>query len=143
MTMAVMKRTLQQSRGFMTRDPWKAAALAYFTYGVVYLFGAASQLTPDRQHDFYGVPWWAFFVVGAALVAVFPVLVWKRYRRFTQVLSIFPAIKAATLLMKQGKLMGAGEPTILYNWFFAVVALTASVMLFRASFGRNALESEE
>ena len=127
----------------MTQDPWKKAALAYIAYGVVYLFGAASQLTPDRQQDFYGVPWWAFFVVGAALVAIFPVLVWKRYRRFTQVLSVFPAIKAATLLMKQGKLMGAGEPTNTYNWFFAVVALSASVMLFRAAFGSDSASSKE
>jgi len=111
-------------------------------YGLVYLFGAANQLTPDRQHDFYGVPWWAFFVVGALLVAIFPVLVWKRYRRFTQILSIFPAIKAATLLMKQGKLMGAGEPTVPYNWFFAVVALSASVVLFRVAF-RAPVENSE
>jgi len=119
----------------VTQDPWKVAAMAYVAYGVVYFVGAASQITPDRQHDFYGVPWWAFFVIGAALVAICPVLVWKRYRRFTQVLSVFPAIKAATLLMKQGKLMGAGEPTIPYNWFFAMVALMASIMLFRVAFG--------
>ncbi len=117
--------------------------MAYVVYGLVYLVGAASQLTPDRQHDFYGVPWWAFFVIGAALVGTFPVLIWKRYRRFTQILSVFPAIKAATLLLKQGKLMGAGEPTVPYNWFFAVVALTASVILFRVSFGPAPKGSEE
>ena len=48
---------------------YRRAAQGYLAYGVVYLFGAASQLTPERQHDFYGIPWWAFFVVGAALVA--------------------------------------------------------------------------
>jgi hypothetical protein len=139
---AIPLRSLRNSH-LVIRHPWKVAALAYAAYGVVYFFGAASQLTPDRQHDFYGVPWWAFFVVGAALVAVCPVLVWKRYRRFTQVLSVFPAIKAATLLMKQGKLMGAGEPTILYNWFFALVALMASVMLFRVAFGSKNVSSEQ
>ena len=127
----------------MPKDPWKRAALAYILYGLVYLFGAASQLTPDRQQDFYGIPWWAFFVVGAALVATFPVFIWKGYRRFTQILSIFPAIKAATLLMKQGKLIGAGEPTVTYNWFFAVVALSASVVMFRVAFSPPKNNSEK
>ena len=127
----------------MLKDPWKKAAVAYIVYGLVYLFGAASQLTPDRQQDFYGIPWWAFFVVGAGLVAVFPVLIWKGYRRFTQILSIFPTIKAATLLMKQGKLIGAGEPTVPYNWFFAVVALSASVVMFRVAFSAPAKASKE
>jgi len=123
--------------------PYRRAAQGYFAYGVVYLIGAASQLTPDRQHDFYGIPWWAFFVVGAALVAIVPWLIWRAHRRFTQVMSIFPGIKAMTLLMKQGKLMGAGEPTNVYNWFFVAVALTASVLMMRAGFGRTALASEE
>ncbi len=122
---------------------YQRAAQGYFAYGCVYLFGAALQLTPDRQHDFYGIPWWAFFVVGAALVAIVPWFIWREYRRFTQVMSIFPGIKAMTLLMKQGKLMGAGEPTNTYNWFFVVVALTASVLMMRAGFGRSAEGSEE
>ena len=125
------------------RNPFKAASLAYFVYGGVYLLGAALQMTPDRQHDFYGVPWWGFFVVGALLLIGLPVLIWQGYRRFTQVLSIFPALKALTLVVKQGKLMGAGEPTLVYNWFFAGVALIASVLLFRAGFGPPVVVSEQ
>ncbi len=117
------------------QNPYRRGAVAYLVYGCVYMLGAAMQLTPERQHDFFGVPWWAFFVVGAMLVAGVPVLIWREYRRFTAVLSIFPGIKAMTLVWKQGKLMGAGEPTNQYNWFFAVVAMTASIMLFRAGFG--------
>ena len=122
---------------------YQRAAQGYFAYGCVYLFGAALQLTPERQHDFYGIPWWAFFVVGAALVAVVPWVIWKGARRFTQIMSIFPGIKAMTLLMKQGKLMGAGEPTNTYNWFFVGVALTASVLMMRAGFGQSAADSEK
>lgn len=125
------------------RNPFQAASLAYFVYGGVYLLGAALQMTPDRQHDFYGVPWWGFFVVGALLLIGLPVLIWQGYRRFTQVLSIFPALKALTLVVKQGKLMGAGEPTLVYNWFFAGVALIASVLLFRAGFGPPMVASEQ
>ena len=125
------------------RNPFRAAALAYLVYGCVYLLGAALQMTPDRQHDFYGVPWWGFFVGGALLLMGLPVLIWQERRRFTQVLSIFPGLKALTLVVKQGKLMGAGEPTNLYNWFFIVVAVAASVLLFRAGFGPPAESSEE
>ena len=84
-----------------------------------------------------------FFVVGALLLIGLPVLIWQGHRRFTQVLSIFPALKALTLVVKQGKLMGAGEPTLVYNWFFAGVALIASVLLFRAGFGPPMVASEQ
>ena len=110
--------------------------MAYVAYGVVYMIGAVIQLTPDRQRDFFGfVPWWVFYLLGAALVLSLPVLVWRRYRRFTQILSVFPVIKAVTLLVKQGRLLGAGEAASTYNWFFAAVAFVAGAMLFRAGFG--------
>jgi len=125
------------------RNPFASASLAYFVYGCVYLLGAALQMTPERQHDFYGVPWWGFFVVGALLLIGLPVLIWQGRRRLTQVLSIFPALKALTLVAKQGKLMGAGEPTLAYNWFFAAVALSASVLLFRAGFRPSNEASED
>ena len=124
-------------------NPFRAASLGYFAYGCVYLLGAALQMTPDRQHDFYGVPWWGFFVGGALLLTGLPILVWQERRRFTQVLSVFPALKALTLVAKQGKLMGAGEPTLAYNWFFAGVAVIASVLLFRAGFGPPTVASEQ
>jgi hypothetical protein len=117
-------------------DPYRRAAVAYVVYGLVYLVGAILQLTPDRQRDFFGfVPWWAFYVAGAAVILTLPVLVWRRYKWFTRILSIFPAIKALSLFIKQGRLMGAGEPTVPYNWFFAVVALAAGALLFRAGWG--------
>ena len=106
-------------------DPYRRAAVAYFVYGVVYLVGAVIALSPDRQRDFFGfVPWWAFYIAGLALIITLPVLVWQRRMWFTRVLSIFPVIKALSLLIKQGKLMGQGEPSLTYNWFFALVALS-------------------
>ncbi len=117
-------------------DPYRRAAAAYAAYGLVYLTGAVMQLTPDRQRDFFGfVPWWVFYLAGLLVVCTLPVLVWRRYRWLTRVLSVFPAIKAFTLLIKQGRLMGIGEPTVIFNWFFAAVALVAAVLLFRAGWG--------
>ena len=33
------------------------------------------ELTPERMRSFHGVPWWAFYVAGAALVLALPLLV--------------------------------------------------------------------
>ena len=125
------------------RQRYQRAALAYFAYGSVYLGAAVLQLTPDRKHDFMVLPWWSFFVIGIGLAVGLPLLVRKGLRRFTQVLSIFPAIKAMTVLLKQGKLLGAGEPTNIPNWFLIVAALVASAALFRAGFGPEQRPSEE
>ena len=83
-------------------EPYRRAAVAYAAYGCVYLAGAVIQLTPERQRDFFGfVPWWVFYVAGAALVAGLPVLIWRRRMWFTRILAFFPVIKAVTLLIQQ------------------------------------------
>ena len=124
-------------------QPYRRAAVAYVAYGSVYMVGAIMHLSPDRQRDFFGfVPWWAFYVVGALLVAWLPVLIWQQRMWFTRVLAIFPVIKSVTLLIKQGKLMGQGDPTVPYNWFFAVVAMVAGIFLFRAGWGPQAASEE-
>jgi hypothetical protein len=108
------------------------------------MFGAVVQLDQERQREFFGVlPWWSFYLVGAGIIMWFPVLIWKRRRTFTRILSIFPFIKAMTLLIKQGKLLGAGEEALTYNWFFAVVAISASVLLMKAGFSKEKQSSEE
>ena len=128
----------------LRNQPYRKAAIAYAAYGLVYLFGAIVQLDQDRQREFFGVlPWWSFYLVGAGIIMWFPVLIWKRHRTFTRILSIFPFIKAMTLLVKQGKLLGAGEEALAYNWFFAVVAVSASVLLMKAGFGKESQSSEE
>ena len=104
--------------------------MAYVAYGSVYMVGAIMHLSPDRQRDFFGfVPWWVFYVAGALLVACLPVLIWQKRMWFTRVLAIFPVIKSVTLLIKQGKLMGQGDPTVPYNWFFALVAMITTAFL--------------
>jgi len=124
-------------------DPYRRAAGGYVLYGLVYMFGAIQQLTPERQHDFFGfVPWWVFYLAGAVLILWFPVLIWKRHMWFTRVLAVFPAIKALTLLVKQGRLMGQGEAAVSYNWFFALVAMGAAVLLYRAGWGPQAASEE-
>ncbi len=120
----------------MSTAPYRRAAVGYAVYGSVYLLGAILQLTPDRQRDFFGfVLWWSFYIAGAALILTLPILVWRRFRWFTRILAFFPAIKAVTLLVKQGRLIGEGAPTNTYNWLFALVALVASALLFVAGWG--------
>lgn len=116
---------------------YRQAAVAYAIYGCVYLVGAVFELSPERRITFWGfVPWWAFYVAGAALIPALSSLVWRRYRRLTMVLSVLVAGKVLTLVWTQGRRLAAGEPPDLYNGFFAAVALTAVVMLARAGFGR-------
>jgi ABC-type Na+ efflux pump permease subunit len=116
--------------------PYQRAAVAYLVYGLVYLLGAVLQLTPDRQRDFFGfVPWWVFYLAGVLVICTLPVFIWRQHKWFTRVLCFFPAIKALSLCVKQGRLLGAGEPSDIYNWFFAVVALVAAGLLFRAGWG--------
>jgi hypothetical protein len=51
-------------------------------------------------------------------------------------------IKALSLLLGLGKLLGEGEPTSLYRWFFSAVAMAAGVLLARAGWGTQ-LSSED
>jgi glucan phosphoethanolaminetransferase (alkaline phosphatase superfamily) len=128
----------------LRKEPYRQAAVAYAAYGAVYMFGAIVQLDQERQREFFGVlPWWSFYLVGAGIMVWFPILIWKRHRTFTRVLSIFPFIKAMTLLVKQGKMLGAGEEAVTYNWFFAIVAVAASVLLMKAGFSREEQASKE
>ena len=117
--------------------PYRVAAVFYFFYGLVYLGGAISRLTPDRMVTFFGfVPWWAFYVAGGLMVAVLPLLVWRRYKWFTRIIAIGPAGKALSLCWRQARTPD-GE-TAMYDWFFIAVAITAAVLLFRAGWGRPA-----
>jgi hypothetical protein len=124
-------------------DPYRRAAVGYVIYGLVYLGGAVIELSPERQRDFFGfVPWWVFYIAGLGLVLTIPVVVWQRRMWFTRVLSVFPVIKALSLLLGLGKLLGEGEPTSLYRWFFSAVAMVAGVLLARAGWGTQ-LSSED
>ncbi len=125
------------------RDRFKVAAAAYAVYGVVYLAGAFLELTPERMRSFHGVPWWSFYVAGAALIAILPWLIARRHLWLTRILVLGPAVKALTLCWRQGRRISAGEPVLAYDWFFILVAVVATVLLARAGFARRASASED
>lgn len=117
----------------MLATPQKRAAAAYAFYGVVYLVGAIMELTPERKVVFWGfVPWWAFYVAGAALLLSLPVFIARGVRWLTATLAFFTAGKALWLFWIQGRNFAAGDGTNPYNWFFAVVAIGTSYLLVRA-----------
>ncbi len=102
-------------------------------YGIVYFVGAIYELTPDRKVTHWGfVPWWVFYAAGLAVLMTFPVFVWRHVRWLALTLCFFTAVKALWLFYLQGRRLQAGDPTNLYNWFFAAVAITASLLLLRA-----------
>lgn len=120
-------------RARLTHDAHAQAGVAYACYGLTYLGGAVAQLSPDRMQTFFGfVPWWAFYVTGAVLVAVLPVVVWHGFRWFTLVLALGPSAKALTLAWRQGARWRAGEDLPSFDWFFALMALTAVAFMLRA-----------
>ena len=115
------------------RDPYVHAAAGYLAYGLVYLGGAIARLTPDRKVTFFGfMSWWAFYVLGAALVLVLPWVV-VRWRPWpARILALGSMSKALVLCWRLGR--GAGGA---FDIIFALVAIGASVLLLRAGFSRN------
>ena len=94
---------------------------------------------PSRKVVHWGVvPWWVFYVVGGAFVALLPYYLWRGVRWLAGVLSALVAIKALTLFWFQGRRLSSGEPTDIYNWVFAAVAVVASSMLLRAFLDKSA-----
>ncbi len=109
------------------------AARAYFVYGCIYLGGAVAALGPERRHTFFGfVPWWAFYLVGAGFVVVFPRLIHRGVRWLSVLLALSVAGKALTLCFQQGRAWASGEELSPFRLGFFVVAATTAVLLFRA-----------
>ena len=117
----------------MLKTAYQRAAIAYLVYGCVYMGGAVAEILADetRQKSFFGghVPWWAFYVVGALLIALMPVLVWKRYKWLTRILAFGPAGKAITLFWLMGKDLREGGGLDAYSLIFAFVAVGAACLL--------------
>lgn len=106
------------------------AAVAYAVYGVVYLVGAILELAPERKVTFFGfVPWWAFYVLGGALILTLPFVLRRGVRWLAGLLAFFVAAKALHLLWKIGRAVAAGEPASPYLLFFAAVAALTAVAL--------------
>lgn len=118
-------------------DPYKVASICYALYGFVYLCGAVIELSPDRMRPGFGfLPWWSFYLMGLVVLVTFPVIIWKRYRGFIRILTVFPAFKFIWLLRGQMILLSDGEPTNLYNWIFMFTAFLASYFLFSAGWSK-------
>jgi|GEM_PF-2490955 len=125
----------------MLKNAYQRAAVGYLVYGCVYMGGAIAEILADesRQKSFFGgtVPWWAFYVVGALLIALMPVLVWKRYKWLTRILAFGPAGKAITLFWLMGKDLREGGGLDAYSLVFAVVAVTSACLLAYAGWTDN------
>ena len=118
----------------VSRKRYRQAAIAYLVYGLVYLLGAFLALTPARQTDFHGVPWWVFYVLGFLVAIGFPIMIWKRFVWFTRILAVLPAYRGF-VLVKRAILNEAG--ILNYDLFFGFVAINAAVFLIYASWRRH------
>ena len=117
-------------------NPYRRAAIFYFIYGVVYLTGAIVRLTPERQVDINGVPWWVFYLVGALFVVLLPALVWFERKWFTRIIAFGPLGKCVVLARQAFASIQEGNPLNSYDVVFAVVAFVAAWQLFVAGWSR-------
>ena len=132
----MITRPPQRRRNSLVKSAYQRAAIAYALYGTLYLGGAVAALDQERRSTFFGfVPWWAFYVVGALLLAVVPVLVWRRYKWFTRILCFGPAVKALVLFWRTGQDLQAGEGLDLFQVVFAFTAMAAASLLALAGWG--------
>ena len=121
---------------------FRQAALSYLIYGCLYLAGAAyiavSGITARPMTSRSGLIW---FIVGAALIVLFPWLINKGYVWFTRILVLlvlFRAIGVARVIIGPTiaavPLPGGIElPMRLGAFFFLLVTLGTGYMLARAA----------
>ncbi len=135
-----MTPTTTRLKPIRPSSPVKAAyrrsAIAYAVYGALYMGGAVAALDAERKTTFFGVvPWWAFYVAGALLLAVLPVLVWRQYKWVARLLCFGPAVKALVLCWRMGLDLQAGEAFSVFQALFAVTAVVAASLLALAGWG--------
>lgn len=120
---------------------YQQAAITYFVYGVIYLIGAiyigSIGLSDKTAGPGGGL---AYYLMGAAFVVIFPILIWKEFKWFTRILAIFMAYRIYGLIMvlvndtgKMAALPWGGEVSLQTGGiiFIAVAAVTC-FMLARA-----------
>lgn len=73
---------------------YRQAAVGYFVYGLIYLAGAIYLST--REEGPQGG--WIWFGVGAAMVLIFPALIWKEMKWVTRILAVLVAVRVLGLL---------------------------------------------
>ena len=112
------------------------AALAYLVYGLLYLSGAL-YLVSAGASERSGTVW---FVVGAAMVVVIPILIWRGYKWFTRVMAVLLGVRVVGLIRV---LLDAAGETVPLPWggdlprvygavVFMIVAAATCWMLVRA-----------
>jgi hypothetical protein len=126
----------------MQQAKFRQAALSYLVYGCLYLAGAAyiaaSGITVRPMTSRSGLIW---FIVGAALIVLFPWLINKGYVWFTRILVLlvlFRAVGVARVIIRPTiaavPLPGGIElPMRLGAFFFLLVTLGTGYMLARAA----------
>jgi len=123
---------------------YRRAAVAYTVYGSLYMGGALAALDEERKTTFFGfVPWWSFYLVGAIILAIVPVLVWRRSKWFTRILCLGPAGKALALFWRMGLDLQAGEGLSAFQALFALAAVVAASLLALAGWGPQEQPQEQ
>jgi hypothetical protein len=118
------------------QNAYRRSAIAYAVYGALYMGGAVAALDAERKATFFGfVPWWAFYVAGALVLAVLPVLVWRQFKWVARLLCLGPAVKALVLFWRMGLSLQAGEGLSGFQLLFALAAVVAASLLALAGWG--------
>lgn len=115
---------------------YRHAAVGYFVYGLIYLAGAIYLSTRGEGPQ----SGWIWFGVGAAMVVLFPVLIWKELKWVTRILAVLVAVRIFGLLRliidgdnRLIEMPWGGELPILYGaTAFLLVAAVECYLLVRA-----------
>jgi hypothetical protein len=115
---------------------YRQAAAGYFIYGLIYLLGAMHLAGVGEGPD----AGWVWFIVGAAMVVAFPILIWMELKWVTRILAFLVAIRVLGLIRvaaQEGdagvELPWGGDIRLTYGAIlFAVIAATECYMLVRA-----------
>lgn len=119
------------------RSPkYRDAAIGYFIYGLIYLAGAVHLSGIGEGPD----AGWVWFVVGAAMVVLFPILIWMELKWVTRILAFLVALRVLGLirLIDNGsdaavELPWGGEIRMTYGAIlFLFVAAAECCLLIRA-----------
>lgn len=127
----------QAEESSLPATKYRQAALGYFVYGLIYLAGAVYLSTRDEGPQ----GGWIWFGVGAAMVVLFPVLIWKEMKWVTRILAVLVAVRVFGLLRlildggdRLIEMPWGGEQPILYGAVvFLTVAAAECYLLVRAA----------
>lgn len=115
---------------------YRQAAVGYFIYGLIYLFGAM-YLSTRGEGPGGG---WIWFGVGAAMVVLFPILIWKEMKWAARILAVLVAVRVLGILRliadgaaQTVEMPWGGELPMLYGAIvFVLIAAAECYLLVRA-----------